>query len=68
MIVCLCRGLSERDLRGLVAAGAQSAEEISESCGAGADCGACLSMLDRLVHDVRRRSSRTSPVPVESCT
>jgi len=67
MIVCLCRGLSERDLRGVVAAGARNAEEISESCGAGADCGACLSMLDRLVHDVRRRSVHAAPVPVESC-
>ena len=67
MIVCLCRGLSERDLRGVVAAGARSAEEISESCGAGADCGACLSMLDRLVHDVRGRSLHTAPGPVEAC-
>ena len=67
MIVCLCRGLSERDLRGLIAAGARCAEEISESCGAGADCGACLSMLDRLVDDVRGRAPGTLPVPVEAC-
>jgi len=66
MIVCLCRALSEHELRGVVAAGARSAEEISESCGAGADCGACLSMLDRLVHDVRGRSVHAASVPVES--
>lgn len=51
MIVCLCRGLSERELRRMVAAGAQSTEAISAACGAGADCGACLSMLDRLVDE-----------------
>ena len=67
MIVCLCRGLSERDLRRMLAAGVQSTEEISESCGAGADCGACLSMLDRLVDDVRGRAQTAALVPVESC-
>jgi bacterioferritin-associated ferredoxin len=67
MIVCLCRGLSERDLRSMVAADVYSTEELSASCGAGADCGACLSMLDRLVDDVRCRTRRDALVPMESC-
>jgi bacterioferritin-associated ferredoxin len=66
MIVCLCRGLSERDLRRLVAEGLESTEEISGSCGAGADCGACLSMIDRLVEDVRGRARRGALVAVEA--
>jgi len=56
MLICLCRGLSERDLRGLVVAGLGSTEEISQSCGAGGDCGACLSTIDRLVDDVLSRA------------
>jgi bacterioferritin-associated ferredoxin len=56
MVVCLCRGLSEHDLRRLVAAGLRSTEEISETCGAGGDCGACLSSIDRLVDDARVRA------------
>ena len=68
MIVCLCRGLSERDLRRMVAAGAaQSTEEISAACGAGADCGACLSMLDRLVDETWGRLPCASAIPVGSC-
>jgi bacterioferritin-associated ferredoxin len=56
MLVCLCRGVSEGELRRLVAAGVYSTEEISASCGAGGDCGACLSTIDRLVDAVRLRA------------
>jgi bacterioferritin-associated ferredoxin len=66
MLICLCRGLSERDLRGLVAAGLRSTEEISQSCGAGGDCGACLSTIDRLVDDVRIRAHAGGLVAVGS--
>ena len=67
MIVCLCRGLSERELRGLLAGGIRSTEEVSRSCGAGGDCGACLSMIDRLVEDVHRRAARGALVAAGSC-
>jgi bacterioferritin-associated ferredoxin len=45
MIVCLCRGVSERDIRALVAQGARSPEALTASCGAGADCGSCMLWL-----------------------
>lgn len=61
MIVCLCRGLSERDLRGVIADGAHSTEALSASCGAGADCGACLSTLDRLVEAACARRAGLLP-------
>jgi bacterioferritin-associated ferredoxin len=68
MIVCLCRGLSERDLRGLLAGGLQSTDELSRSCGAGGDCGACLAMIDRLVEDVRGHARHGGAlVPVGAC-
>jgi bacterioferritin-associated ferredoxin len=49
VIVCLCLGVSEPDVRRIVAAGARTPEEIGAACGAGTDCGACTLALTELV-------------------
>ena len=45
MIVCLCRGISESDIRGVIERGAGTADAVTAACGAGGDCGACTLML-----------------------
>lgn len=45
MIICLCRGVSDKDVRRAVGRGAGAVEAISAACGAGSDCGACTLML-----------------------
>ena len=57
MIVCLCRGVSERDIRRVVGAGANTAEAIAAACGAGGDCGACRLTLADLVLECEGASS-----------
>ena len=51
MIVCVCAGASDRDVRGAVAEGAATLAELADSCRAGQDCGDChgvlLEMLER---------------------
>jgi bacterioferritin-associated ferredoxin len=42
MILCLCRGVSERDVVEAVERGATTLAEIRRACGAGTDCGSCL--------------------------
>ena len=49
MIVCLCLGISERHIQGVVAAGAQTAGDVARVCGAGTDCGACHQLVAALV-------------------
>jgi bacterioferritin-associated ferredoxin len=51
MIVCLCRGISERTIRSAIAAGASSPEAIAEACGAGDDCRACCEQLIDLIEE-----------------
>ena len=47
MILCLCRGVSEHQVRSLVAAGAATVDSVQAVCGAGGDCGACtLALID----------------------
>ena len=49
MIICLCRGVSEGDIRRVIQRGASTADAITAACGAGGDCGACTIMLADLV-------------------
>jgi len=53
MIVCLCRGVSERQVETAVAKGAATVHEVSQACGAGIDCGACQHLLAVLIADAR---------------
>lgn len=53
MIVCLCRGVDERGVRAAIARGAETADDVTSGCGAGADCGACRSMLDAILREAR---------------
>ena len=51
MIVCLCRGVSERQVETAVAKGAATVDDVSRACGAGSDCGACRYLLAALIED-----------------
>jgi len=42
MILCICRGVSEREVAEVVAQGAASVAEVRRACGAGGDCGSCV--------------------------
>jgi bacterioferritin-associated ferredoxin len=54
MIVCLCRGVSERAVHEALACGASSLPELAAACrGAGTDCGSCRRMLAALLDAAR---------------
>lgn len=55
MIVCLCRGVSDRVVRLAVAQGARSVEEVGARCGAGHGCGGCHEAIEEMV--TRERES-----------
>jgi bacterioferritin-associated ferredoxin len=59
MIVCLCRGVSDRTIRALIAAGARTHDEVNDACGAGGDCGRCRTDLTDLLEDSRGTGHRT---------
>jgi bacterioferritin-associated ferredoxin len=64
MIVCLCRGVSDRTVHALVAAGARTHDDVKKACGAGGDCGKCRTMLAELIdegRETRHRAIMTSP-------
>ncbi len=67
MIICVCTGASDRDVRRAVDAGAGSIAELSESCRAGDGCGSCHGMLREMLErggcvECPRRRTVAAPV------
>jgi len=49
MIVCICAGVTTREIERALRRGASTREEIARSCGAGTNCGKCHAWLDSLL-------------------
>jgi len=49
MFVCLCNGVTERDVQQAIEEGASSVEEVAYCTGAGTRCGTCVSAVAALV-------------------
>ena len=60
MIVCNCRGASDRDVKAAIQSGAACLSEL-ERCGIGGDCGCCEDTLREMIADCA-----TNPCP--GCT
>jgi bacterioferritin-associated ferredoxin len=49
MLVCLCRGVSDREVQRAILRGASTLKEVARACGAGLDCGSCRDLLRSLL-------------------
>jgi len=49
MLVCQCRGVTDRQIRRLVREGACSTREVIRATGVGRDCGGCRSSVKKVV-------------------
>lgn len=53
MYVCLCNGVTEREIRQTAAAGCRSVAELTMRTGCGAGCGSCLPAASQLLEECR---------------
>jgi len=59
MIVCVCEGVSDRDVRAAATRGAENLDAIRRDCRAGGDCGMCRPELRKLLREVRGNGQQT---------
>lgn len=59
MIVCHCRGISDRDIRAAVRLGAATRAAVGAACGAGTGCGGCHPVIDEIVQAERAPQGRS---------
>ena len=59
MYVCICNGITERQVREVAAAGCRSVAELTMRTGAGAGCGSCLELAAQILdeHAVEKTQS-----------
>ena len=55
MLVCHCRGITDRQIRRLVKDGACSTRDVARATGAGLRCGGCRSNVKRVVDEAVER-------------
>jgi bacterioferritin-associated ferredoxin len=51
MYVCICRAVTDTQVRAAIEGGAQTREEVTAACCAGDDCGACHSVIEDMIED-----------------
>ena len=60
MIVCVCHGVSDRELKSLIAHGTTNLRDIGRKCHAGTDCGVCVRAIRQLTRDRRQGSGKSA--------
>jgi bacterioferritin-associated ferredoxin len=56
MYVCVCNGVTERDIREAVAGGCRSIAELTMRTGCGATCGSCVPTACELLDEIEREA------------
>lgn len=64
MLVCHCRGVTDRQIRRLVKDGACSTREIARATGAGMRCGGCRSNVTRVVNEAMGHEMQKTGSPI----
>jgi bacterioferritin-associated ferredoxin len=53
MLVCHCRAVTDSTIRTAIECGAHNVENVGQMCGAGTNCGGCVSEIERLCATMR---------------
>lgn len=64
MYVCICNGVTDRQIREAAEAGCATVAEMTMRTGAGSSCGSCLGLVAELIDEVRARRALELPLPV----
>ncbi|MEO7196684.1 MAG: (2Fe-2S)-binding protein [Pseudonocardiaceae bacterium] len=57
MYVCICRAVTEAEVRGCIAKGACTVRDVVRSCAAGTGCGTCVDKIVALLSTHATESS-----------
>jgi bacterioferritin-associated ferredoxin len=51
MYVCICRAVTEQEVKSVIEAGATTVQAVTQTCCAGDDCGACHGAIEDMIED-----------------
>jgi bacterioferritin-associated ferredoxin len=61
VVICLCRGVNDRVIRGAIDGGARTLREVGHRTGAATDCGSCACDVAKLLGERGERCKATGP-------
>ncbi|MDH6247326.1 (2Fe-2S)-binding protein [Mycobacterium sp. OTB74] len=59
MFVCLCCGVTNKEVAEAVAAGATTTRDVAKACGAGSDCARCRRTVRAIISAQTQSASTT---------
>lgn len=62
MYVCLCNGITEREVRRAAEEGCRDVHELTMRSGCGSSCGSCLPLAAEILAEMH--ASRLLPLPI----
>jgi bacterioferritin-associated ferredoxin len=68
MIICQCRGVTDRTIRKAVRDGAGNRNDVVRACTAGKSCGGCALAIDEIIEAERERIMRRGRAALELAT
>jgi bacterioferritin-associated ferredoxin len=68
MIVCQCKGVTDRTIRKAVRDGASSRNDVFRACTAGEICGGCEPAIKKIIESERERIVRPGRADLELAT
>ena len=60
MFVCLCYGISDKQLKSEINSGARSLQELQKRCNAGLDCGTCVNRIEQILNQETEEPKKKS--------
>jgi bacterioferritin-associated ferredoxin len=60
MYVCVCRAVTDQEVKAAIDGGATTLQEVARVCCAGDDCGACHDVIEGMIEE--RWAARRLPV------
>ncbi|MBS0213021.1 MAG: (2Fe-2S)-binding protein [Proteobacteria bacterium] len=64
MYVCLCHGITDRQIRDAVTAGCSTLDDLGARTGAGTGCGGCTQVAEAILHETLARHATTRALPL----
>lgn len=68
MIVCICKGISDKTIRFLVQNGAKCLRDVMMKCNAASDCGSCACDVKALVEKFKAEEAEQPAQPLTSAS
>lgn len=66
MYVCICRAVTEREVKAVIEGGARTVDAVTQACRAGDDCGACLGCIEDMLEERSDATVRLPMLPVRA--